>query len=363
MDAQNVKHQQRAPAGLEPSAVETRRFSFAAVAVCLSLLTLRSSVAGEPPRADRVIDGFLEACSAGDWLSEEQGKKVREIVSRLRGDAGAADAAIAEALREACPDFAAALNELSEKDGAAAVSGLRPLAAAENPYLAAESSFFLAQAYIEQDDYEQAMPLLEELIAKHSDHSLRVGEALFLRGVSQMHVLRRVEAMTSFADLLQQHPNAPAPILAAARQNLELLEQLELGSIADIHDQTQYSHRRLSLERSGKETQDVQDHIVAMLTSLIDEMEKCCGKCPGCGCCQGGRKSGGGQGGATPGISSGTSTAARRVQRGGARTPWADLTNKAREARAFTAMKTKFPARYRQLVEQYYRSLQEETEP
>ena len=258
---------------------------------------------------------------------------------------------------------AAALNELSEKDSAGAVSRLRPLATAENPHLAAESSFFLAKAYIQQDDYEQALPLLEELIAKHSDHSLRVGEALFLRGISQMHVLRRVEAMTSFGDLLQQHPNAPAPILAAARQNLELLEQLELGSIADIHDQTQYSHRRLSLERSGKETQDVQDHIVAMLTSLIDEMEKCCGKCPGCGCCQGGRKSGGGQGGATPGISSGTSTAARRVQRGGTRTPWADLANKAREARAFTAMKTKFPARYRQLVEQYYRSLQEETEP
>ena len=63
-----------------------------------------------------------------------------------------------------------------------------------------------------------------------------------------------------------------------------------------------------------------------------------------------------------PGISSGTSVAARRVHSGGPTTPWADLRNKAREDETFTAMKTKFPARYRQLIEQYYRSLQEEAE-
>lgn len=363
MDTQNVKHRQRAWAGLAPPAVEARRLSAASLVLCLSLVTLHSSAAGEPANADRVIDGFLEACEAGDWLNEKQGQKARDIVSRLRRDGSTAGAAITEALRETCPDFAAALKALSDKDGAGAVSRLRPLAAAENPYLAAESSFFLAKAYVQQDDYEQAVPLLEELVGKHSGHSLRVGEAMFLRGISEMHLLRRIEAMASFAAFLQDNPNASAPILAAARQNLELLEQLELGSLEDIHDQTQYSERRLSLERSGKETQEVQDQIVAMLTSLIEQMEKCGGNCSGCSRCQGGGKSGGGQGGATPGISSGTSTAARRVIGGGASTAWADLRNKARQARAFAAMDANFPARYRQLVEQYYRSLQEEAEP
>lgn len=62
------------------------------------------------------------------------------------------------------------------------------------------------------------------------------------------------------------------------------------------------------------------------------------------------------------GVSSGTSTAARRTYGEGAAASWADLRNKAREDRAFNAMKARFPARYRELVEQYYRSLQEETE-
>jgi hypothetical protein len=139
------------------------------------------------------------------------------------------------------------------------------------------------------------------------------------------------------------------------------------GSIHDVHDQMEDSHRRLSLGQSGEKTQEVQDHIVAMLTSLIEEMEKCDGKCPRCGCrrsaCKCGQKSGGGQGGRIPGISSGTSTAARRVVGGGSTTTWADLRNKARESRVFAALKTRFPARYRQLVEQYYQSLQEETGP
>jgi hypothetical protein len=50
------------------------------------------------------------------------------------------------------------------------------------------------------------------------------------------------------------------------------------------------------------------------------------------------------------------------VHSGGPRAPWADLRNKAREDETFTALKDRFPARYRQLIEQYYRSLQEETE-
>ena len=112
-------------------------------------------------------------------------------------------------------------------------------------------------------------------------------------------------------------------------------------------------------------TQEVQDHVVAMLTAMIDEMEKCGGKCPGCGCQGGSCKSGGGgggQGGDTPGLSSGTSTAARRTLQAGPRAAWTDLRNKAREAQTLTAMKSRFPARYRELVEQYYQSLQEETE-
>ncbi len=50
----------------------------------------------------------------------------------------------------------------------------------------------------------------------------------------------------------------------------------------------------------------------------------------------------------------------RKVQQGTKRTPWDHLRNKQRDARALAAIKEKYPARYRELIEQYYRSLQED---
>ena len=76
----------------------------------------------------------------------------------------------------------------------------------------------------------------------------------------------------------------------------------------------------------------------------------------------GGQGSGGGQGGNVAGVSSGTSQAARRIQRGGPQASWADMRKKARSEKTFAGMKGKFPARYRLLIEQYYRSLQEDVE-
>ena len=261
MDARNVR---RRPC----------RFLPAAIVLSISVLTIRASIADEPPKPDQIIDGFLAACSDNEELNEQQKKKVIDLISTLRKDESATNTAITEALRELHPDFAAALKALSDKDTGDVISRLSSLSAAEGPYLAAESSLLLAQAFMLDDDFEKALPLLEKVIEKHSEHCLRVGEARFLRGICELQTLKRLEAMASFGEFLERHPNAPARMLAVARQNLELLEQMELGSINDIHDQMEFSRRRLTLEDSGAKTQEVQDNVVAMLTSLIEEIEK-----------------------------------------------------------------------------------------
>ncbi len=132
----------------------------------------------------------------------------------------------------------------------------------------------LARAHISKNDHEQALPLLAAVIEKHSGHSLRVGEALLLRGICELQGLQRRKAGASFSEFLERYPDAPPRMLATARQNLLLLEGLELGSLDDIHSQIEYSRRRLSLEDSGAKTQNVQDDVVAMLTSMIEEIEK-----------------------------------------------------------------------------------------
>ncbi len=343
-----------------------RRFLLAALWACVPFAACPVAVAAEAPDPDRVIDGFLEACASADWLSGAEREKVVETVAALRKDTLASDAVIAEALRVTCPDFAAALDALSEGDTADAQAKLRALQP-DNPYLAAERAFYLAWAHVRRDDFEAARPLLDDVIGKHARRSLHVGEALFLRGLCQSRALERVEAIESFTEYLDRFPDAPTAMRATALENRLALEALVPGSLDDVHDHMDFSHRRLVRANTGERTQEVQDHVVDMLTAMIDEMEKCGGKCPGCGCCQGGpgkggKKSGSGQGGNTPGLSSGTSTAARRTIQAGPRAAWADLRNKAREAETLTAMKSRFPARYRELVEQYYRSLQEEPE-
>ena len=54
---------------------------------------------------------------------------------------------------------------------------------------------------------------------------------------------------------------------------------------------------------------------------------------------------------------------ATRGKRTASRTPWGKVRNAEREAEAFAALKKKFPGRYKELVEQYYRSLNEEDFP
>ncbi len=160
------------------------------------------------------------------------------------------------------------------RDTGTAVEKLRILASSTDPFLAAESLFSLARHYVASEHFEQALPLLHKLTGDMSDQTLREAEALLLRGIVQTGMLQRQEAIESFTRFLDENPNAPARLRAVAAGHLDLLEELELGSIGDIHEQMKFSRRRLSNEDSGKRTQEVQEDIVAMLNSIIEELEK-----------------------------------------------------------------------------------------
>ena len=69
-----------------------------------------------------------------------------------------------------------------------------------------------------------------------------------------------------------------------------------------------------------------------------------------------------GQGGRSGGGSKGIdSDAVKRLHRGGPQSPWSHLRDKDRDP-VYSAIKEKFPARYQQLIEQYYKSFNDETE-
>ena len=326
---------------------------------------------------EEIIQQFMEYVSKREDVPSEKRTEIKKEVESLQEDPYSQDVIVTLVQRELSPEFSAALDHLVNEDLPAAQESLTKLTESEDPYLAAESSFYLARSYIMEDKYEQALPHLQAIGDRWSEHTLHSPESLFLRGVSEIRVLKRREAADSLAAFLKQYPNASERMKIAAFRMLDLLRQTEDGSLRDVQALMEYSRRRLTLEVPDKKTQEAQDKAVALLEKLIEKAEEQESK--GQGKSDGQKKeqsksqgnnqsesqsqgspsqSNSGQGGSNQNDQS-PDKVVRELQ-GGPKTPWDHLRNKQREEKAFAALKAKFPNRYQRLVEQYFRSLQDE---
>jgi hypothetical protein len=160
-----------------------------------------------------------------------------------------------------------------------------------------------------------------------------------------------------------------------AWRQLEQLKLIEDGTLSDVFAKMEFSRRRLALEDSGKPTQEEQKKIVAILEQLIKEAEEKECNCKGGGSGKGkpkpsnGSKPGEGEGEGKPSASkpgeSGKGSnqtdqaALERLTRKGPSSQWSNLRDKDREA-VFNALKQKFPGRYKELIEQYYKSFEQD---
>jgi tetratricopeptide (TPR) repeat protein len=303
-------------------------------------------------------------------------QKAVDAAAALKSEEEGRSLAITEGLRELYPEFRDALEAMGEENLAAANTSLSTLATSADPYLAAEASYFLARVQLLQERYEEALPLLESLEEKYADKTMRGGESLFLLGVAQSQMLKREEAIVSLQRYLDENPTAPERMKVGAWRQLEQLRMVEEGTLSDVYTRMDFSRRRLALEDSGGDTRSEQQKIVSILEKLIKEAEeseasgkgegkgkgKKQGKAGGEGQAEGQGEGQNGQGGTSGGGSKGIDSAAtERLHRGGPQSPWSELRDRERDP-VFNAIKEKFPGRYQQLIEQYYKSFQEEDE-
>ena len=270
-------------------------------------------------------------------------------------------------LRRVYPDFAEALKAASDEpsDG---IDKLLKLSNSDNDFLASEASYYLARLLIGEGRYEESLPHLKKIRDQWRNETLRFGEVLYYQGLSYSNMLQRTAASDSLHDFVENHPNESPRLLGAALDIIASLERVNRGSIDDVASHMEFSRRKLGLKDVGENTQVAQFKIIEMLDELIKRAEEQenppppnLNSSPNQGNSQG--QAGNGQGNGQNNSQQGNPSAqnpprvVRRV-RGAAESAWDDLRKRDRGADALGALKSKYPARYKMLVEQYYRSVQ-----
>lgn len=322
------------------------------------------------PRGE-VVAQFMQATLANKALPGEQRAAVLKELEAAEKE-GAGEYTLTRALVAAYPDLGKALAAFADEQFDKAAAQLKTLAKSEDAYLAAHAEFYLARVHMVEERFEEALPLFDKLAGYTKSHlTLHAGEALFYKAMCHDRLLERTEAIVALATYLRQTPDAPERLAVGAIHKIEELRALIDGSLSDVEGRMEFSRRRLDLEKPDDPTQKEQTKIIAMLNKLIEEAEQKENNSGG----GGGGGGGGGQGGdgsgprpnQSPNGPAQSSQAPEgasefgqlhRVNKGTAADSWGNLKKKERQA-VIDAFKAKFPSRYRQAVEEYYKGLQE----
>ncbi len=324
----------------------------------------------KPPVPADVVAAFLKAIEADAKLPEAARAAAKRHLDLAKDDLTQLPDALTAAVAELHPKLREALTALNDEDTKKASAILAELAKSPDPYLAAHATYFDGRARVIEEDYENALPLLSKVAGEWLDRTLYGGDSLFLVGICQTALLRREAALRVFRDFMKLYPDAPERMRIGADHVVRTIQALEEGSLDDVQTRMVDSRRRLHLERSGKPTQERQERIIAMLDKLIKEAED--REQQGGGGGGGGGGGQGGQGGPPSGNQQPSGPASQssvspgqgrigalgRLARGRADEVWGNARARERQE-VLNVLKAKFPERYRELLEQYYKSLQE----
>ena len=321
------------------------------------------------------VSGAAAAPEGGDPLKElvgqlgqEQKARVAPIIQAASTDNQVRRSAVVEILLALNPDFVKALGDLNAERPAEAIPVLDRLRESPDPFLATHAAWFRVRAMIGIERYEDALAALTAVQTNATRYTQLADEMLYTEGLLQAYLLDRPAAAVTLRRYLEQFPEASMQQRGAAQGLLDEIERAKAVSLPEVATLMNESRRRLYLSDSGDVTQTRQQQIVQALDKLIEELEKQNGGGGGGG---GGQAQGssGGRGGASGGRGGGAKesslaggaqgTKLERPADGGNADEWAKAYARDRE-KVQRELQTRIPERYRNLIEQYYRSLSSE---
>ncbi len=340
----------------------------AGLIVCLMFVstTVCASAAGDNGVRDNdaVADEFEQHLASVEVDDAQRDSAVAKFNSLK--DESPADA-VSESLLVLYPEYLEAIESADDSDD---TNGLGRIATSDDPFLAADASFYYARSLMNQERYEQALPLLEE-VRRQSQFSVRAGEAQYFIAVARAGMLQNAEAIESFLEFIQMNEDAPERLRVSAWRQVQELTAIEMqeGQLADVRQRMDFSRRRLQLEDTGESTQEEQDKIVSMLNRMIKEQEKKEASSSSKSKNtkkqqekqqqqqqqqQDGEKQEQKPGESQKGGSSSNANGQAEIRQfdNSDQSPWSRLRDRSRDP-ANNAIKDKLPARYRDLVERY----------
>jgi len=315
--------------------------------------------ADRPANDDSVAVRFSKFVESLPSITADQRDSLLKEISK------SGDNAVSDSLMKIYPEYSQALAGSDLADVTKSAQLLQPMIGAnENPWLSADATYYLARTLMNSERFEEAIPMLEQLLGPMSEWSAHQAEVHYFMAACHAGTLQFDHSLQAFATFLEKFPDAPERLRVSAWRQLEELQQATGNKMNDVTSRMEYSRRRLDITEIGEATQGEQDRIVKLLAEMIQEQQKkecSSGSCDKSGVKKQQQQSAKNEQKAPQKPSKSQTGGMSNVANGqyveksfdnGDASPWSRLRERSRDP-ANAAMKEKLPSRYREIVERY----------
>jgi tetratricopeptide (TPR) repeat protein len=267
------------------------------------------------------------------------------------GEAGLARAAD-DLLRQLVPAFDAAVRKHEAADPEAPIALAKVLADATEPLLRAHARYHLARLFLDSDDPERAIQILNEYLQHDINRSPLDAEAAFFYAQALADLPMPEHALPRFRAFLQWFPDASERFRSAASQRMGEIERQQESQLHDLANGMKKTERDLKKQRTGKPTQIDQETYLQELQKLIEmyQMRESQG---------GGAPSGNGPSSGpadSSALPEGDGSVGNLNNRPSLADRWGDMKDVDREKIAAKVNKG-LPPQYQKMLEEYYKKL------
>lgn len=330
-----------------------------------STLAADSKVAIAPPPVEDALDAFVRQ------LGAPQRARVESMVKAAGTNSGTRQTALFDSLLLLNPDLSRASDELNSDWPTNALPILDRLSGSPDPYLATHAAWLRVRAFANGSRFEDALSTLGSMRTNALRYSLLAGDMLYTEGFLRACLLDRTAATAALQRYLDEFPDAPEERRGAAEEALKEIRRIRPNSLPEVAAMMNDSKRRLQLGDFGEATLARQRQISAALDKVIEleELKQSTAGARGSKSMTGKGSEGksgrpdkaekGAKESKLGGNKPGEGDLGEEPPEGGNPDDWAQAYARDREA-VRRELQYRTTERYRELIEQYYRSLSDE---